>query len=223
MPSSKVIQLRQALSEKFPGLRMHFGENRFANRQLPEDTPHAGELLENSLCRSALNEVVAADGVLGSALLIREMIRRTTAHHQIIALVDGCDCFDVTEPDGADLTQLLWVRCSDAEQALRAADLLLRDSNLPTVILDLKLNPEAQLRRIPSTTWYRFQRLVEITCASCLVFTPRAMVAPAKTRMVLDSNFSLPDLERGPDELLRQLKMDPARTHRFHAGDQKIA
>ncbi len=224
MSPSKVIQLRQILSDKFPGLRMHLDESPNANGDGPEALPQAGEFLQNRLSKGALNEIVAGAGNSGSATLIREMIHDAAGRHQIIALVDGCDSFDAAQMENADLAQLLWIRCPDAETALKAADMLLRDGNLPWMILDLKLNPEIQLRRIPPTTWYRFQRLVEMTSASCLVLTPRPMVAPAKTRITLQSNFVLADLERDAGELLRELKTDIAKTRHFHATtDQKIA
>jgi len=102
--------------------------------------------------------------------------------------------------------------------------LLLRDGNLPLVILDLKFNPETQLRKIPATTWYRFQRLVETTSAVCLVLTPRPIVAPAKTRITLRARFSLADLERDSAPLLRELKMEVEKAHRYQtAAEEKIA
>lgn len=197
--------------------------NSAANDDRSGNLPHAGEFLQNRLCKGALNEIVAHAGSSGSATLIREVIHSAANRHQIIALVDGCDSFDVVQMEGADLAQLLWVRCPDAESALKAADVLLRDGNLPLMILDLKLNPEIQLRRIPATTWYRFQRLVETTCVSCLVFTPRAMVAPAKIRITLDSEFSLTDLERDAGELLRKMKLEVVKTQNSSAASQKIA
>jgi hypothetical protein len=202
---------------------MPLAGNSAANGDRSKSLPHAGEFLQNRLCKGALNEIVADAGSSGSATLIREVIHGAANRHQIIALVDGCDSFDVVQMESAYLAQLLWVRCPDAETALKAADLMLRDGNLPLMILDLKLNPETQLRRIPATTWYRFQRLVETTCVSCLVFTPRAMVAPAKIRIMLDSEFSLADLERDTGELLRKMKMEVVKTQHSSAASQKTA
>jgi hypothetical protein len=222
MPPAQVIQLRQVLLEKFPGLRLRLEERPAGGRA--GGSPQLEELLHNADARGALTEIVAAEKSAGSATLLRAVIHWAASRHQIAGLIDGSDCFDVTRVAESDLAQVLWVRCPDADKALRAADLLLRDGNLPLVILDLKFNPEAQLRKISATTWYRFQRLVETTSALCLVFTPRAMVAPARTRFILHSHFTLADLERDADELLRELKMDAARSHQLHAAaEQKIA
>ena len=50
------------------------------------------------------------------------------------------------------LSRLLWVRCRGAAEAMKAADLILRDGNLPLVLLDLAGNPPAQFWDIPATT-----------------------------------------------------------------------
>lgn len=223
MPSSKVIQLRQALSEKFPGLRLHLDDGSSAAKTpSPDVSSPIEELLQTHRAKGELDEIVAGETSAGSATLIRGIIHRAAERKQVIALVDGCDSFEATQMTSADLTQLLWVRCPDAEKALQAADLLLRDGNLPLVILDLKFNPESQLRKIPATIWYRFQRLVETNLTSCLIFTPRPMVAPAKMRFNLHSHFSLADLEREPSELLPALKLEPSEKQQFR-GERKIA
>src|SRR4030095_14707706 len=99
---------------------------------------------------------------------------------QWLVLVDGQDCFDPTCLEPEILSRLLWVRCVDIAEALKATDLLARDENLPMIVLDLRLNPAAQLRKIPATAWYRFQRLIEHRAATLLVFTPQPLVSGAR-------------------------------------------
>ena len=108
----------------------------------------------------------------------------------------------------AALSRLLWVRCRTAEEAMKAADLILRDANLPLLLMDLKMAPPAQLRRIPATTWYRFQRLVEETEAIGVVFTPSPMISPARVRITLPEQFSLRALESDAGQLLAELRME---------------
>jgi hypothetical protein len=69
------------------------------------------------------------------------------------------------------LRQLLWMRCTKALEAVKAADLLLRDGNFPLVIVDLILNSPEELRKIPQTTWYRLQRLAN-RCPQLVWFSP---------------------------------------------------
>jgi hypothetical protein len=55
------------------------------------------------------------------------------------------------------------VRCAGAEQALKAADLLVQSGGWGVVVLDLgSLSPQT-VRRLPISYWYRFRRAVENT------------------------------------------------------------
>jgi hypothetical protein len=91
---------------------------------------------------------------------------------------------------------------------MKAADLLLRDGNLPVALLDLRVNPRAQLRRIPATTWYRLQRILEQALTALLVLTPWGMVSSAHARLCLQSQFTLGSLTQNTDELVANLKIE---------------
>jgi hypothetical protein len=113
-----------------------------------------------------------------------------------VALIDGCDSFDPQPLGNAGLHHLLWVRCNKACEAIKAADLLLRDGNFPLVIVDLVLNPRAELRKIPQTSWYRLQRLVEPTSVACLVLIRQSMVGSAQLKIVLENLWTLETFEK---------------------------
>jgi hypothetical protein len=113
-----------------------------------------------------------------------------------VALIDGCDSFDPQPLGNAGLQHLLWVRCNKACEAIKAADLLLRDGNFPLVIVDLVLNPRAELRKIPQTNWYRLQRLVEPTSVACLVLIRQSMVGSAQLKIVLENLWTLDTFEK---------------------------
>jgi hypothetical protein len=223
MPATNVIELRQLLSEKFPGLRTRADELTVHTRHhwptglAPLDGP-----LHGGLPRAALTELVAAERGSGSALLLTALLRQALREKQFIAVIDGQDSLEVTQI-GEALSGLLWVRCHSADEALKAADLLLRDGNLPLVFLDLIANPAAQLRKIPATTWYRFQRLVEQTSTACLVLTPRPMVSPAQARITLSSRFSLGALDSNPEALLRELKLEVVEAHRLEESRETLS
>jgi hypothetical protein len=210
MPLPKVIQLRQSLADKFPGARLHLREKPARAAARPPAVSPLLDLFQNELLKGALNEIVAAQTACGSATLTRALMEWAAGKNQIMALVDGSDSFDATALDAPALGRLLWVRCSEAEKALKAMDLLLRDSNVSLIVLDLKLNPENQLRKIPATNWHRLQRLAENANAVCVTLTPRPLVAAAQTRVVLQSDFSLDDLQRDAAELLRELQWELA-------------
>ena len=219
MPAANIIELRQLLTERFPGLRTRADELSAIKRAFwPTGLPQLDEPLHGGFPKGALAEMVAAQRGSGSALLMAALIHRGLDENKFVAMIDGQDSLDVTQL-GEDLSHLLWMRCRSTEEAMKAADLLLRDGNLPLVLLDLVSNPAAQLRKIPATTWYRFQRLIEQTSTVCVVLTPRVMVAPAQVRITLHSRFSMSALEREPQELLRELKLEVAETRRF--GDPR--
>jgi hypothetical protein len=215
MPAANIIELRQLLADRFPGLRTRADELSATKQAAwPTGLAQLDESLRGGLAKGALAEVVAEKHGSGSALLMTSLMHRALTEKKFVAIIDGQDSLDVTQLSG-DLSRLFWVRCHSTDESLKAADLILRDGNLPLVLLDLVSNPTAQLRKIPATTWYRFQRLIEQTSVVCLVLTPRAMVAPAHVRITLRSRFSLNALEREREELLRELKMEITETRRF--------
>jgi len=58
------------------------------------------------------------------------------------------------------------------EQALRVTDLLLQSGGFGLVIIDLGDTPSKMARRIPLTSWFRFQRAVEHTATVLFVIGP---------------------------------------------------
>jgi len=128
-----------------------------------------------------------------------------------VALIDGRDSFDPQPLGNACLRHLLWVRCNKVFKAVKAADLLLRDGNFPLVIVDLVLNPPEELRKIPPTSWYRLQRLVEPTSAVCLVLTRQSMVGSAQLKIVLENSWTLETFEK--DNAISRLRFRIQRSH----------
>ncbi len=213
--SPNVIQLRQMLAEKFPRLRARAEAASFAQNRWPTGLKSVDELTEGGLPKGALTEVIANGRTSGSALLIHQLIRQAALTNQIITLVDGRDSLEVTQLDQAILSRLLWIRARSADEALKAVDLVLRDQNLSLVLLDLAANDAKQLRKIPATTWYRFQRLIEVTSSVCIVFTPHHLVAPAQMQINLYARFSLDAFHHDADQLLPLIKMEVTEARQF--------
>jgi hypothetical protein len=204
--SLKLIEVRQLLREKFPGLRTRADEMLVKRRDVwATGIAKLDARLGGGFPRSAISEVVAPKRGSGSALLMLQLLRRASQANQFTALVDGLDSFDAAAVEQSTLNHLLWIRCHNADEAIKATDLVLRDGNLPVVLLDLVLNPEAQLRKIPAPTWYRFQRIVEESTATFIVLTPRVMVSPAEVRITLQSRFGLDAIEADQMKLTMEL------------------
>lgn len=185
-------RLRRLLSEKFPGSRVEFNNpTRTAKKFWQVDLSTSNAAWPDQIAKGMVTEIICDGDNSSSAGLIHALIHRAAREKQIIGMIDGADSLDVVSLASQDLSRLLWVRCRLASEALGSADLILRDNNFSMVIVDLKLNPEAELRKIPAMTWYRLQRLVEQTAAVCVVFTPKLLVSATRQRFNLSSSNNL--------------------------------
>ncbi|MEM7148126.1 MAG: hypothetical protein AAF591_23690 [Verrucomicrobiota bacterium] len=130
--------------------------------------------------------------------------RANSASGSRLCLVDGSDSFDPQSHHPHTLHRLLWVRCHTAADAVKAADLLLRDGNLPLILLDLLLNPLPELQRLPPSAWHRLRALAEKTGAALLAFTPSPKIIPnTRLRLTLTSSLTLDDLDHSRPQLLQ--------------------
>jgi hypothetical protein len=73
-----------------------------------------------------------------------------------------------------ELKQLLWVRCRNIEQTLRATDLLLQGGGFGFIALDLSDMRAEVLRHVPLDVWFRFRRAVEDTPTILVVLEPES-------------------------------------------------
>ena len=104
-------------------------------------------------------------------------------------------------------SRVLGVFCETADQGVKVTDLLLRDGNLPLVLLDLQAMPLRSLGRIPANTWHRFQRLVEKSGTALVVMTPQPLVEAARMRITLRGNWDLAALRRPRRELIDDVEV----------------
>jgi hypothetical protein len=217
MSSSTVFELRRMLAEKFPAFRGQGAATADPLRYVwPTGFPHIDGRIDGFV-KGGITEIVAENASCGAATIIRALLERAAGENKIVAMIDGADSLDVTSMDAAVLARLLWVRCGSAEQAMKAADLILRDNNFPLVFLDLVALPPAQLRKISPTAWYRFQRLLENSTTVALAFTPRPMIAPAAVRLTVKSKLNFASLEQ-PRALLLPA-MDLLVSKRAHTAE----
>jgi hypothetical protein len=195
----KILDLRDVLAERFlqPPIR--------TSGRLITGITALDQATEGGLGKGQITEISSAQPSAGSALLIHSLLQWARRDRSFIALIDGCDSFDVQTAGPGALRHLFWVRCRKAAEAIKASDFLLRDGNFPLVILDLILNPPEELRRIPQTSWYRLQRLVEAAPSAFLVMSRHNLVSSAHTKIVLNNQWTLSDLSR--EDPLSQLRL----------------
>jgi len=178
------------------------------------------DALTGGFPRGCLTEVCGPDSS-GRTSLLLSALGAATLREEICTLIDVSDAFDPYSATaaGVNLERLLWVRCGanpqsyaysrqrrkaqsreewerrrredPVEQALRATDLLLQSSGFGLVVIDLAGVPLKTARRIPLTTWFRFQRAVENTATILLVIGEQACAQScAAMQLVLNSVLS---------------------------------
>jgi len=120
------------------------------------------DCLTGGLPRGCLTEICGPTGCGRTSLLV-SLLSTLSHRKESCALVDGRDSFDPcgAEAAGVALERLLLVRCTNIEQALRAADLLLHGGGFGLVALELSDLPVSTVRRVPLNVWFRFRRMVE--------------------------------------------------------------
>ena len=187
--SEKIIQLRRLLEEKH-------GQSGVLQASVLATGLDVLDQLE--LSNGSLTEIVSDPCHPGGALLLAALIKAAETRHRV-ALIDGRNAFDPsTVPLGI---RLLWVRCENAVEAAKAADMIARDGNLSLTILLLTLNSPSELRRIHANTWHRLQMLAEKSGTALLAFTPSAQIGNAKVRLSVSGHFPLGAVEVFRDEL----------------------
>ena len=165
-------QVEQALGEGFPSPFAFPGPRMIATVPSGLDEIDA---LTGGLPRGRLTEI-SGPASSGRASFALSVLAEMTARDEVCALVDASDSFDPysAEAAGARLKRLLWVRCHNLEQTLKAADVILQGRGFGLVALDLGDVSPRSLRHVPLSFWFRFQRAVEHTPTVLLLFDEQA-------------------------------------------------
>lgn len=171
----ELAALRSLLAEKFPQAA------RSPASRLSTGCPALD--LRGGLMRGALTEVCGS--AAGGMLVVCALLETAVREGFFLALIDAADAFEPADWPEEQLDRLLWIRCRESGPALKAADLLLRDGNLPALLLDLQGLSARQLQRIPANTWHRFHRVIETSASVFLVLTPHPLVEGAPCRIAV--------------------------------------
>ena len=205
--AATIQQLRELLAQRFPVAAPRHGL--FFGTGIPA----LDEALGGGLWKGTLTEISTAPDGAGCLTVLNAILSASARERRPVGLIDAGDGFDPQPLDEATLAHLLWVRCREMGECLKAADLLLRDGNLPIVLLDLRGGARAALKKIPNTTWYRLQRLAGQGAVACLVATPWFMVSSAHTRIQLQGACRVADLDRPAEDLLAAMEYQITRRH----------
>jgi hypothetical protein len=152
------------------------------------------DALTGGLPRGCLTEI-CGPASSGRTSILLAALAAATQRQEVCALVDISDAFNPhsAAAAGVNFAKMLWVRCGHlykpdspqnhrvteknkkiekpVELALRVTDLLLQSGGFGLVIIDLGDTPLKMARRIPLTSWFRFQRAVEHTATVLFVLS----------------------------------------------------
>ncbi len=159
---------------------------------------------QGGLRRGSITEICGS--AAGGQMVLSTLLDTALREGFFVGMIDGANAFNPADWSPAQLGRMLWVMAGQAETALKAADLLLRDGNLPVLLLDLQIVPMRQLNRIPASTWHRFQRVIEQSATILAVLTPEPMIEGAPTRIVTRMDVTLASMNRLRAQVWEQLE-----------------
>ncbi|SPE35590.1 RecA domain protein [Candidatus Sulfopaludibacter sp. SbA3] len=189
------------------------GQIDWQSKPLPE-TARTGiaeiDSVIGGLARGCLTEIYGPASSGRTSLLI-SILAEATGRQEVCALVDADDAFDPVSAAaaGVRLDKLIWVRAAkSAEQALKAADLLIQGGGFGLVAMDLGDTPPASVRRISLTSWFRLRRAVEHT-PTVLVTVARQSNAKTCASLMLECVRERADWSGAPasSRLLRGIRV----------------
>jgi recA bacterial DNA recombination protein len=135
--------------------------------------PEIDTLVGGGLPRGAITEIFGPASS-GRTSFMLATFATATNHEEVCALVDMNNTLDPESASGANVNfeRLLWIRCdNNLEHAFKATDLLLQGGGFGIVMLDLADLSAKAARRIISSWWFRFRRVLENTPTALLVIT----------------------------------------------------
>jgi len=195
--SAQMAALRQLVEEKFPS-----PSSASPSRRLLTGCPFLDQ--QGGLRRGALTEICGP--AAGGQIALISLLKMAQREGLLTGLIDAADSFEPADWPESQLRRLLWVRSGQVDLALKAADYLLRDGNIPLLVADLQIAPPRQLRRISASTWHRFHRVIENSATMLVLLTPYPMVEGVTVRMALQTGFRLNALHERRATLMLQLK-----------------
>lgn len=205
-----IEDLRKQLREKFPQAHasVPVTEARSSARIGPMTEPFAPHLFPIG----AISEVIGAGTGMLMASLLGEPEK--SVDFPEFVLIDGGDGFDPASFSPGACSRLLWVRCREAEEMLKSTDLLVRDGNVPFVLLDTCGIDPRELRRLPASVWWRLKLAAESNGCRLVVMSIHAQVPCAAVRLAMNARLELADFDLPRQELLRRLSVTRERERR---------
>ena len=136
-----------------------------------------------------------------------------------LVLVDGADGFDPASFSARVCARLLWVRCrKSALEMVKAADWVVRDGNVPQVVVDATGLDRRELAQVPASAWWRLRQDAERTGCRLVVVAAARLVPAAGRRWRATAAWRLDDLTATHRELLARLRVTADTTGQIAAS-----
>jgi recombination protein RecA len=183
-----------------------FGVDLTIREKLPWDLLPSG-IPNIDIPRGTLTEICGSPSS-GRTSILHSALARATRLPEFCALIDAGSSFDPLSAAnaGVHLPHLLWLRCINAEKALKAADLVVQAGGFGVVALDLAGVPSRDARRISLASWFRLRHAVEKTPTALIVIGDERYTASCSALQIENrsSGFEV------TGDLLRGLMVDVA-------------
>ena len=136
-----------------------------------------------------------------------------------LVLVDGADGFDPASFSARVCARLLWVRCrKSALEMLKAADWVVRDGNVPQVVVDATGLDRRELAQVPASAWWRLRQDAERTGCRLVVVAAARLVPAAGRRWRATAAWRLDDLTATHRALLARRRVTADTTGQIAAS-----
>jgi len=169
--------------------------------------------LGGGLPRGRVTELVSAAPSSGGELVFGALLASTRTARLRVALIDAADGFAPKNYRPDFLRHLVWVRARSLPEALRCADVLVRDGNYAVLVLDLRGVPTRVLRQQPASAWHRLRLAAEQNPGAVLVQSAAGIVPAVPWRLVLRTPAVLANLRRPRAERVAALAVEVERGH----------
>ena len=169
--------------------------------------------LGGGLPGGSVTELVSEGPSVGGDLVVAALLASTRAARQRVALVDAADCFTPGNYRADLLRHLVWVRAHSLPQALQCADVLVRDGNYATLVMDLRGIPTRAARQQPSSVWHRLRLTAESNPCAVVVLSTGNLIPAVPWRILLRVSATLSELRRTRAERAQALNVEVVRSH----------
>lgn len=175
------------------------------------------------LPESRLVECVCQGPSVGGQLLVESQLEVFRKEGQYCAVIDVANAMAPCELGDTLCEHVLWVKCRNAAQGLKALDIVLRDDNFAMVVADLRCPGDLVLRGFPLNQWYRLQRLVHQRSMHFLMLSYATLCPAADVRLSLEESYSLAALDEERVQLReRLLNKVRKKAQRHHSAERDV-